>query len=144
MARRAWGQALAVLAQLVPAEGEGKEWDEAEAQLAESLRLFESGEARLEAARTHVAWGDACRERGDLTAAQTHWEQAAAQWEASGLEDELARTRARMAQVRCTSRSPWSGVRYVREGLCPCLTERSVHFLESCIEVFSQVQPLCL
>ena len=86
MARRAWGQALAAL---VPPRG-----DEAEAQLAHSLRLLEEGQVRLEAARTHVAWGAVCRDRGHIAAAREHWERAAAQWETSGLTHELARTRA--------------------------------------------------
>ena len=86
MARRAWGQALGAL---VPPR-----WDEAEAQLALSLRLLEEGQSQLRAARTHVAWGAVCRDRGDLAAARAHWEQAAAQWETSGLTHELARTRA--------------------------------------------------
>jgi tetratricopeptide (TPR) repeat protein len=82
-ARRTWGQALAAL---VPPH-----WDEAEAQMAHSLRLFEAGENRLEAARSHEAWGAVCRARGDFAAARAHWTQAAAQWEASGLDHELAR-----------------------------------------------------
>jgi tetratricopeptide (TPR) repeat protein len=86
LARRTWGQALAALAP--------PQWDEAEAQLTESLRLFESGQARLEAACTHLAWGVVCRDRGDLAAARAHWEHAAAQWKASGLTRELGRTRA--------------------------------------------------
>jgi len=86
MARRAWGQALAALAP--PVSGE------AEAQLAHSLRLFEEGQARLQVARTHVAWGAVCRDRGDLAAARAHWEQAAAQWKRSGLTHELARSQA--------------------------------------------------
>ena len=69
------------------------QWDEAEAQLAESLRLLEAGQSQLEAARTQVAWGTLCRDRGDLAAARAHWERAAAQWEASGLTHELERTR---------------------------------------------------
>jgi tetratricopeptide (TPR) repeat protein len=86
LARRAWGQALAALAP--------PQWDEAEAQLAHSLRLLEAGQARLEAARTHEAWGAVCRDRGDIAATRAHWEQAAAQWEVSGLDHELARTQA--------------------------------------------------
>jgi tetratricopeptide (TPR) repeat protein len=101
LARRAWGQALATLVPSALLKGcrdgvskaEGPQWDEAEDQLAQGLRLFESGQARLEAARTHVAWGTVCRDRGDLTAAREHWERAAAQWEASGLTHELERTR---------------------------------------------------
>jgi hypothetical protein len=72
---------------------------EAEAQLAQSLRLLKSGPARLEAARTHLPWGTVCRDRGDLTAAQAHWERAAARWETSGLTHELERTRALMERV---------------------------------------------
>jgi tetratricopeptide (TPR) repeat protein len=86
LARRTWGQALAAL--------ETPQWTEAEAQLAHSLRLFEAGENRLEAARTQEAWGAVCRDRGDLALARAHWEQAAAQWERSGLSHELARTQA--------------------------------------------------
>jgi len=37
-------------------QAEGPQWDEAEAQLAHSLRLLEEGHSRLEAARTRVAW----------------------------------------------------------------------------------------
>jgi len=44
------------------------QWDEAEAQLAHSLRLLKEGHSRLEAARTRVAWGTVCRDRGDLAA----------------------------------------------------------------------------
>ncbi len=94
LARRIWGQALAALASPDQGKSNGAQWDEAEAQLAHSLRLLEEGQARLEAARTHVAWGTVCRERGDLASARVHWEQAAAQWEASELDHELARTRA--------------------------------------------------
>ena len=60
LARRVWGQALAAL---MP-----QQRDEAEAQLAESLRLLESGQSRLEAARTHVAWGAGGRDRGEAFA----------------------------------------------------------------------------
>jgi len=103
LARRTWGLALAILARPVqsvaeglpgPSDIEGRRWEEAEAQLAHSLRLLEAGQARLDAAHTHVAWGGTCRDRGDLAAAREHWEQAAAQWETSGLTHELARTRA--------------------------------------------------
>ena len=75
-------------------QAEGPQWDEAEARLAHSLRLLEEGHSRLEAARTRVAWGTVSRDRGDLAAARAHWEQAATQWERSGLTHELARIRA--------------------------------------------------
>ena len=85
MARRTKGQALAALT--LP------RWDEAEADLTESLRLLESGQNRIEAAYTHVAWGKFCRDRGDPRAAREHWELAAMQWESSGLTHDLGRTR---------------------------------------------------
>jgi DNA-binding SARP family transcriptional activator/tetratricopeptide (TPR) repeat protein len=97
LARRAWGQALAAV--------EHPRWKEAEAQLAHSLRLLEEGQCRLEAARTQVAWGIVCRDRGDLTGAQAHWERAAAQWETSGLEHELARTRTLLEDLESALRA---------------------------------------
>ncbi|HSR35507.1 MAG TPA: hypothetical protein VLY63_33475, partial [Anaerolineae bacterium] len=69
-----WGQALASL--------ETPRWDEAESRFAESLRLIESMPSPPRAAHTHLVWGTACRDRGDLTAAREHWEQATALWEA--------------------------------------------------------------
>ena len=84
-AQRVWGQSLAAL--------DSPDWNDVEEHLAASLRCFEEGDARLEAARTHVAWGLLCRDRRDAAAARGHLEQAAAQFEASGLVDELERTR---------------------------------------------------
>jgi tetratricopeptide (TPR) repeat protein len=81
MARRVWGQALASFKPGC--------WEEAKVQLSESLRMLESGQHRLEAARTHVAWGIVCREQNDLSAARKHWEKAAARYEASGVAREL-------------------------------------------------------
>ena len=89
LARQVWGQALAT----------HEQFDESESQLAESLRLFDLGQARLEAARTHAAWGTVCRERGNLAAARQHWEQTAAQFEKSGLARELEQTRELMATL---------------------------------------------
>jgi DNA-binding SARP family transcriptional activator/tetratricopeptide (TPR) repeat protein len=107
LAHRTWGQALAALVPPVLPQGrrddvseaKGQQWDEAEAHMAQSLRRLEEGQARLEAARTQVAWGTICRDRGDLTAAQAHWERAAAQWETSSLTHELERTRALMERL---------------------------------------------
>ena len=56
-------------------------------------------ETGLEAARTHVAWGQFLRDRGDLAAAHEHLERAAAQFEASGLTEELERTRRALADL---------------------------------------------
>jgi hypothetical protein len=91
LARQVRGQALAAL--------DPARWDEAEDQLKQSLRLLESGQHRVEAARTHVAWGSVCRNRGNATAARKHWEQAAAQFEASDLVQELGRIRALLADL---------------------------------------------
>jgi len=79
IAQRVWGQALACLSR----------WEEAEMHLKASVQVLLSGEILLEAARTQVAWGLLCRDCGDLTSAQAHFEQAAAQFEASGLTREL-------------------------------------------------------
>jgi tetratricopeptide (TPR) repeat protein len=85
LARRVWG--LALVADDLP------RWDEAAEHLAAALQAFELGEAFLEVARTHVAWGRICHERGDSAAALDHFEKAAAQFEASGLMEELERAR---------------------------------------------------
>lgn len=89
LAQRVWGQALARLAR----------WEEAEAHLAESWQILLSGENLLEAARTQVAWGLLCRDRGDQASAQGHWEQAAAQFAASGLTRELEMVRTSLSQL---------------------------------------------
>ena len=79
IAQRVWGQALGRLAR----------WEEAERHLAESWQTMLSGESFLEAARTQVTWGLLCRDHGDRASAQAHFEQAPAQFEASGLIREL-------------------------------------------------------
>ncbi len=85
MVQRAWGKALAAL--------DPPQWEEAETHLASSLELFASGGAVLEAARTHVAWGNVLRARGDAEASREHFEKAAAQFQASGLTSELEQTK---------------------------------------------------
>jgi tetratricopeptide (TPR) repeat protein len=91
LARQVRGQALAALTP--------PRWDEAEAQLTESLRLLESGQHRIEAARTRVAWGSVCRDRGNHAAAREHWEQAAVQFEASDLLQDLERIHALLSDL---------------------------------------------
>jgi len=88
LAHRVWGQALA--AHQPPRSAE------AEKHFVESLRLFEAGQARLEAARTHLAWGKMLRERGDADSARQQLAQAAAQFDASGLTRELEEARTLM------------------------------------------------
>ena len=80
LAQRTWAQALASLT----SAGD----DDLAAHLAESLRLFESGDARLEAARTRAVWGKLCLERGDVSGARGHLEQAAREFKSAGLEQE--------------------------------------------------------
>ncbi len=84
-AQRVWGQALAAL--------DPESWPDAEIHLAASIQPLESGEAHLEAARTHVVWGVLLRDRDDKAAAREHFEKAAAQFESSGLAVELQRAR---------------------------------------------------
>jgi len=89
LAQRVWGQALARL----------EHREEAEAHLAESWQILLSGEALLEAARTQVAWGLLCRNHGDLSSAQRHFLEAAAQFETSGLTKELEIVQSYLAQM---------------------------------------------
>lgn len=67
---------------------------ESDEHFCKSLQLFEEGDARLEAARTRVAWGKLLQECRDNDAAREHLEQAAAQFEQSGLTRELDTVRA--------------------------------------------------
>jgi tetratricopeptide (TPR) repeat protein len=92
LAHCTWGRALVAV--------DRPRWDEAVAHLAASLQALESGEDRLDAARTHLAWGQLCRDRGDIDGAREHLEQAAAQFEASALPAELERARAVLATLR--------------------------------------------
>ena len=91
LARQVQGQALAAL--------EPPRWDEAEDQLDKSLRLLKSGQIRVEAARTHVAWGSVCRDRGNLAAAREHWKKAAVQFETSNLRQELGQVHAFLSDL---------------------------------------------
>jgi len=84
LAERTWGAALAA--------SDPPQLDEAEHHFAASLQAFELGEARLEAARTHLAWGKLLQARGQDTAGREHREKAAAQFEASGLQHQLEPT----------------------------------------------------
>src|SRR6185437_10411973 len=72
---------------------------QAEDHLAASIRAFEDGDARIEAARTHVAWGHVCRELGDHATAIAHLERAARQLAESGLSDELAQVTRQLAEL---------------------------------------------
>jgi tetratricopeptide (TPR) repeat protein len=91
MAHQVWGRSLAALSP--------PRWEEAEAQMAESLRLSELGEARLGAARIRMYWGIICRDRGNKDAAREHFEKAAAQWKASNIPWELERVNKLIAEL---------------------------------------------
>lgn len=96
IAQRIWGQALAMFS----ATGKNaRQFDAAQAHLAASLRAFEEGEARLESARTHAAWGRLLSERAESEPARAHLEAAAAQFEMSGLRAELAQARSLIANL---------------------------------------------
>ncbi|MCA1554162.1 MAG: hypothetical protein LC737_07275, partial [Chloroflexi bacterium] len=91
LAHRVWAQALAA--------SEPPQWDEAATHMAESARSLEAGEAFLESARTHVAWGDLCRACNDLAAAREHYEIAAQRFESAGLGAELEQTRQCLSEL---------------------------------------------
>ena len=84
---------------VVGARLEPARWKEAEEHLGASLSAFEASEARLEAANTHVAWGRVLHARGNDGAARDHFEQAAAQFETSGLGQPLDETRGLIATL---------------------------------------------
>ena len=89
--RLAEGLGRRVLASALLQQGEAGR-AQTEEQIRKSLMVFEEGGSRLEAARTHVVWGEFLRDRGDTAAAREHLEKAAAQFKASGLTEELERT----------------------------------------------------
>lgn len=91
MAQRAWGRALL--------RQNGAAIAQADGLFASSLAMFEEGDARVEAARTHFAWGNALSGQGARDQARTHFEKAAAQFEASGMTRELEETRAKMREA---------------------------------------------
>ena len=95
----AQGIALRVLGQararLNPADS-----TQADEHFGASLRCFEEGEVRLEAARTRVVWAQLLRDRGDPAAARENLEKAAAQFEASGLTEELEQTRRLLEELK--------------------------------------------
>jgi tetratricopeptide (TPR) repeat protein len=85
---RILGKALAAL--------DSPPYDEAEEQMPPSLELFESGQNFMGVAHTHIAWGEVCRDRGNLDAARKHWETAAAFFESKGLTKRLEQVRTLM------------------------------------------------
>jgi len=68
-------------------------WEEAEPHLRASLRCLDTGQARLEAAHTRVAWAGLLAGRGEREAARALLTQALAPFTESGLVAELMRAR---------------------------------------------------
>ncbi len=95
LAHRVWGQALAAT------PGHHTASDE---HLLESLTCFETGDARLELARTRLTRGLIARARGDRVSALQFFEQAAAQFKTSQLTGELNRVQRWMAETQQTAR----------------------------------------
>ncbi len=91
LAERIQGQALARM--------QAPGLDEAETHFANSLAKFEEGGARLEAARTRVAWSQVMAQRGDRQAAREYLEKAAAQFQVSGLVRELEEVKRLSAHI---------------------------------------------
>ncbi len=81
LAERVQGQAVSKLEPTQP--------DKADGHFANSLAKLEEGGARLEAARTRVAWSRAMMQRGDTPAARNQLEQAFVQFRVSGLTRDL-------------------------------------------------------
>lgn len=92
LVERVWGQSLLKL--------ETHKVDEAESHLTKSLELLESANGWLDAARTHIAWGELCQMRGDVAGARGHFEKALSQFVKSGLSDRAARTSELLQQLR--------------------------------------------
>jgi class 3 adenylate cyclase/tetratricopeptide (TPR) repeat protein len=97
LAHRVWARALAVA---VPPQ-----YGAAQAHLATSLELLESGRARLQAAHTHMVWGDICRDLGDFPAAIGHFGAALRQFTESLLEEESERAESSIRFCETLNRS---------------------------------------
>ncbi|MCP4630354.1 MAG: AAA family ATPase [bacterium] len=92
VADRVWGQALVNL--------DPPGWEEAEKHFAESIGVLEAetGRNQLESARTQVAWGIVCRDRGHTATAHNHWEKANRQFTESDAPQEIQRVQKLMAE----------------------------------------------
>jgi tetratricopeptide (TPR) repeat protein len=91
VAYRVWGQALVNL--------NPPGWEAAEKHFAESISVLETGKNRLEAARTHLVWGNVCHDRGNTATALNHWEQANRQFTESNASREKQKVQDLMAAL---------------------------------------------
>ncbi len=78
---RVWGQALYKL--------DLQSWEEVERKFAESIRILESGQNQMEAARTHLTWGQLSQDRGNADEARAHLEQAANKFSEGNANNDL-------------------------------------------------------
>lgn len=88
--QRLWAQALA--------HSQPTTWRDVDQHFTESLRAFAEGGALLEAAWTHVTWGQTLSHRAPALAA-THFEQAAAQFATAGLSRELVKVQTQLSAL---------------------------------------------
>ena len=65
--------------------------------MAQSVQLMESGQNLMGDAHTEIAWGEVCRDRGNLDDARDHWGKAAAFFESKGLTKRVEQVRALIA-----------------------------------------------
>ncbi len=85
LAERVWGRALAL--------AHSPNLGEAEEHLTASSQAFESGQAVLEAARTHEAWGQVLHACGQEAAAREHFGQALSRFQEAELSGAAERVR---------------------------------------------------
>ena len=78
---RVWGQALYEL--------EPQSWEEVERKFSESIRILESGQNQMEAARTHFIWGQLSLDHGNAGEARAHLEQAAHKFSEGNANNDL-------------------------------------------------------
>jgi len=97
-AHRVWGLALATKSG--GAAVTDSDWEAAEAHLVASLETFASGDCQMEVARTQLAWGQVCRNRGDLAGALEHFEQAAACFGPADVKDKPENLPALIAELK--------------------------------------------
>ncbi|MBI5028899.1 MAG: hypothetical protein HZB51_00040 [Chloroflexi bacterium] len=74
------------------------DWEKIETHLEKSLNAFETGDARVESARTHAAWGKLLQARGQYRAAREHLELAIDRFQEAELTRELNAARQALSE----------------------------------------------
>jgi class 3 adenylate cyclase/tetratricopeptide (TPR) repeat protein len=90
------GLAERTLAEALASQGA---WAKVDFHLKESLRCFETGNARLEVGHTHATWGELLRQRGDAVKARAHLEQALVIFTQAELEAQRLRVQELLASL---------------------------------------------